>query len=69
MLISKIFLKKKKKYLVISINNCKFANNLLANYKMWNIVPQISQALLDQEKEIKRDKNASIIYRGEDNSY
>ena len=42
---------------------------MLANYKMWNIVPQISQALLDQEKEIKRDKNASIIYRGEDNSY
>lgn len=36
---------------------------------MWNTVPQISQALLDQEKKIKRDKNASIIYRGEDNSY
>ena len=105
---------------------------MLANYKMWNTVPQISRALLDQfkfkggpitfkdtlklstmngkqlknsilqwaiqgklvpqdpndepasvlldkirkekerlikEKEIKRDKNASIIYRGEDNSY
>ena len=105
---------------------------MLANYKMWNTVPQISRALLDQfkfkggpitfkdtlklstmngkqlknsilqwaiqgklvpqdpndepasvlldkirqekerlikEKKIKRDKNASIIYRGEDNSY
>ena len=105
---------------------------MLANYKMWNTVPQISQALLDlfklrggpitfkdtlklstmngkqlknsilqwaiqgklvpqdpndepasvlldkirqekerliKEKKIKRDKNASIIYRGEDNSY
>ena len=105
---------------------------MLANYKMWNTVPQISRALLDQfkfkggpitfkdtlklstmngkqlknsilqwaiqgklvpqdpndepasvlldkirkekerlikEKKIKRDKNASVIYRGEDNSY
>ena len=105
---------------------------MLANYKMWNTVPQISRTLLDQfkfkggpitfkdtlklstmngkqlknsilqwaiqgklvpqdpndepasvlldkirqekerlikEKKIKRDKNASIIYRGEDNSY
>ena len=105
---------------------------MLANYKMWNTVPQISRALLDQfkfkggpitfkdtlklstmngkqlknsilqwaiqgklvpqdpndepasvlldkirqekerlikEKKIKRDKNASEIYRGEDNSY
>ena len=105
---------------------------MLANYKMWNTVPQISRALLDQfkfkggpitfkdtlklstmngkqlknsilqwaiqgklvpqdpndepasvlldkirkekerlikEKKIKRDKNASLIYRGEDNSY
>ena len=105
---------------------------MLANYKMWNTVPQISRALLDQfkfkggpitfkdtlklstmngkqlknsilqwaiqgklvpqdpndepasvlldkirkekerlikEKKIKQDKNASVIYRGEDNSY
>ena len=105
---------------------------MLANYKMWNTVPQISRTLLDQfkfkggpitfkdtlklstmngkqlknsilqwaiqgklvpqdpndepasvlldkirkekerlikEKKIKRDKNASVIYRGEDNSY
>lgn len=46
-----------------------YRKTLMTNLQAYYLKDSSGERTLDQGEEIKRDKNASIIYRGEDNSY